>query len=314
MRRYSLLAGTAVLITATLGTVPVQAAEAESCREVRLAEPGWNDLTFTTGIMQTILSALGYEAQSDLLGLDIIYQSLKNKDLDVFMGYWDPAMVTYYEPYKADGSVETVHQNLEGAKYTFAVPQYVFDAGVKDIADLAAHADKFERKMYGIEPGSNQLMFDIIEDPAFKLSGWEVIESSEQGMLSEVDRAVRNKEWVVFQGWAPHPMNNDFELAYLTGGDAYYGPNLGAATVHTQVRQGYLQECPNVATLLKNVTFDLALENEGMAYLIRDNLTATDAAKKALTAHPDYLDGWLKGVTTFDGGDGLAAVKSALGL
>lgn len=314
MRRYSLLAGTAVMIIATLGTVPVQAAEPESCRQVRLAEPGWNDLTFTTGIMQTVLSALGYEAQSDLLGLDIIYQSLKNKDLDVFMGYWDPAMVTYYEPYKADGSVETVHQNLEGAKYTFAVPQYVFDAGVKDIADLATHAEKFERKMYGIEPGSNQLMFDIIEDPVFKLSGWEVIESSEQGMLSQVDKAVRNKEWVVFQGWAPHPMNNDFELAYLTGGDAYYGPNLGAATVHTQVRQGYLQECPNVAALLKNVTFDLALENEGMAYLIRDNLTATDAARKALTAHPEYLDGWLKGVTTFDGSDGLVAVKSALGL
>lgn len=312
MRRHSLLAGAAALFIAHLGTA--QAAEPESCRQVRLAEPGWNDLTFTTGIMQTVLSALGYEARSDLLGLEIIYQSLKNKDLDVFMGYWDPAMVTYYDPYKADGSVETVHQNLEGAKYTFAVPQYLFDAGVKDIADLAAHADKFERKMYGIEPGSNQLMFDIVKDPAFKLDGWEVIESSEQGMLSQVEKAVRNKEWVVFQGWAPHPMNNDFQLAYLTGGDAYYGPNLGAATVHTQVRQGYLQECPNVAALLKNVTFDLALENAGMAYLIRDNLGATEAAKKTLAAHPGYLDGWLKGVTTFDGADGLPAVKSALGL
>lgn len=312
MRRHSLLAGVGALFIAFLGTA--QAADPESCRQVRLAEPGWNDLTFTTGITQTILNALGYEASSDLLGLDIIYQSLKNKDLDVFMGYWDPAMVTYYEPYKADGSVETVHQNLEGAKYTFAVPQYVFDAGVKDIADLAAHADKFERKMYGIEPGSNQLMFDIVKDPAFKIEDWEVVESSEQGMLSQVDKAVRNKDWIVFQGWAPHPMNNDFELAYLTGGDAYYGPDLGAATVHTQVRQGYLQECPNVAALLKNITFDLALENEGMAYLIRDNLGAPEAAEKALAAHPDYLDGWLKGVTTFDGADGLPAVKSALGL
>jgi glycine betaine/proline transport system substrate-binding protein len=314
MHRHHLMAATAMLMLTTFATTPAVAAEPESCRQVRLAEPGWNDLTFTTGVMQTILASLGYEPKSDLLGLDIIYQSLKNKDLDVFMGYWDPAMVTYYEAYKADSSVETVHQNLEGAKYTFAVPQYVADAGVKDIADLAQHADKFERKMYGIEPGSNQLMFDIIKDPAFKLDGWEVIESSEQGMLSQVDKAVRNKSWIVFQGWAPHPMNNDFPLAYLTGGDAYYGPDLGAATVHTQVRQGYLQECPNVATLLKNVTFDLPLENEGMAYLIRDSLSAADAAKKALTAHPEYLDGWLKGVTTFDGSDGLTAVKSTLGL
>lgn len=305
-----------LLLTTALSLVPTLASalESESCAKVRLAEPGWNDLTFTTGVTTVILDGLGYKAESNLLGLDIIYQSLKNKDLDVFMGYWDPAMVSYYQAYKADDTVETVHQNLTGAKYTFAVPQYVYDAGVQDIADLAAHADKFDKKMYGIEPGSNQLMFDITKDAKFKLADWEVVESSEQGMLTQVDKAVRNKEWIVFQGWAPHPMNNEFPLAYLTGGDAYYGPDLGAATVHTQVRKGYLDECPNVAALLKNITFDVPLENEGMGYLIKDSLSATDAATKALKAHPDYLDKWLAGVTARDGSDGAAAVKKALGL
>lgn len=307
----------ALATTAALSVLfisPLSAAEPDSCGTVRLAEPGWNDLTFTTGVTEVLLKGLGYETSSTLLGLDVIYQGLKNKDVDVFMGYWDPAMVTYYEAYKAEGSVETVRQNLSGAKYTFAVPQYVYDAGVHDIADLAAHADKFERKMYGIEPGSNQLMFDIIKDPAFKLDGWEVVESSEQGMLAQVDKAVRKQEWVVFQGWAPHPMNNDFPLAYLTGGDAYYGPDLGAATVHTQVRQGYLQECANVAALLKNMTFELAFENKGMAYLIRDSMTGTEAAARAIKEQPEYLEAWLAGVTTRDGGDGLAAVKASLGL
>jgi glycine betaine/proline transport system substrate-binding protein len=307
---------TLLLIAASLSFVPAlaAAAEPESCAKVRLAEPGWNDLTFTTGVATVILNGLGYKAESNLLGLDIIYQSLKNKDLDVFMGYWDPAMVSYYQSYKADGSVETVHQNLEGAKYTFAVPQYVYDAGVHDIADLAAHADKFDKKMYGIEPGSNQLMFDITKDAKFNLEDWEVVESSEQGMLTQVDKAVRHKDWIVFQGWAPHPMNNDFPIAYLTGGDAYYGPDLGAATVHTQVRKGYLDECPNVAALLKNITFDVPLENEGMGYLIHDGMSAADAADKALKAHPDYLDKWLAGVSAQDGSDGTAAVKKALGL
>jgi glycine betaine/proline transport system substrate-binding protein len=310
MRASSLLLSACILILPTAAV----AAEPEACRTVRLAEPGWNDLTFTTGVTAVILNSLGYKAQSDLLGLDIIYQSLKNKDLDVFMGYWDPAMVSYYQTYKDDGSVETVHKNLEGAKYTFAVPQYVYDAGVHDIADLAKFAEKFEEKMYGIEPGSNQLMFDIVADKKFKLDGWEVVESSEQGMLTQVDKAVRRKDWIVFQGWAPHPMNNDFPLAYLTGGDAYYGPDLGAATVHTQVRKGYMGECPNVAKLLSNITFDIPLENEGMGFLIRDSMTPVDAAKKALKAHPDYLDTWLAGVTTVDGKDALPTVKEALGL
>jgi glycine betaine/proline transport system substrate-binding protein len=306
----------AVLLVGALGVVaiPAFAADPASCKTVRLAEPGWNDLAFTTGIASVLLKGLGYQPDSKLLGIEVIYQSLKNKDLDIFLGYWDPAMAGYYEAYKKDGSVETVHQNLVGAKYTFAVPQYVYDAGVHDIADLAKFSDKFGKKMYGIEPGSNQLMFDIIKDPKFSLTGWDVVESSEAGMLAEVKRKVAAKDWVVFQGWAPHPMNNDIKLAYLTGGDAYYGPDLGAATVSTQVRKGYAQECPNVAKLLDNLTFDVPMENTGMGYLIQDGMAPTDAATRLLKADPKVLDAWLAGVTTLDGRDGLAAVKQSLGL
>ena len=297
-----------------LAAGPAFAADPAACKAVRMAEPGWNDLTFTTGVASVLLEGLGYQPSSKVLGVDVIYQGMKNKDLDVFLGYWDPAMVSYFEPFKKDGSVETVHQNLEGAKYTFAVPQYVYDAGVHDIADLAKFADKFEKKMYGIEPGSNQLMFDIIKDPKFNLAGWDVVESSEQGMLAQVKRATARNAWIVFQGWAPHPMNDDFKLAYLTGGDAFFGANFGAATVHTQVRLGYTQECPNVAKLLNNITFNVPMENVGMGYLIKDGMKPTDAAKKVLVADPKVLDAWLAGVTTLDGGDGAAAVKKSLGL
>ena len=293
---------------------PALAGEPASCKTVRLAEPGWNDLAFTTGVASVLLKGLGYQPDSKLLGLEVIYQSLKNKDLDVFLGYWDPAMVSYYENYKKDGSVETVHRNLVGANYTFAVPQYVYDAGVHDIADLAKFPDKFDKKMYGIEPGSNQLMFDIIKDPTFKLDGWDVVESSEAGMLSEVKKKVTTQDWIVFQGWAPHPMNNDIKLAYLTGGDKYYGPDFGAATVSTQVRQGYAQECPNVAKLLDSLAFNVPMENIGMGYLIQDGMAPGDAATKLLKADPKRLDAWLAGVTPLDGQDGLAAVKQSLGL
>src|SRR3569623_677713 len=79
---------------------PALAGEPASCKTVRLAEPGWNDLAFTPGVASVLLKGLGYQPDSKLLGLEVIYQSLKNKDLDVFLGYWDPAMVSYYENYK----------------------------------------------------------------------------------------------------------------------------------------------------------------------------------------------------------------------
>lgn len=290
------------------------AADSADCRVVRLAEPGWNDLAFTTGIAMSLLKALQYEPQSQLLGIDVIYTSLKTRDLDVFVGYWDPAMVNYYKPYKEDGSVEKVRTNLAGAKYTFAVPTYVWEAGVKDFSDLQKFAEKFDSKLYGIEPGSNQLMLDAVKDPALGLQNWEVVESSEQGMLSQVARFIRNKSFIVFQGWAPHPMNSKFDIKYLTGGDKFYGPDFGAATVDTQVRKGYLQECPNVAKLLENLAFDVDYENRGMGYIMNDAMTPEDAAMRAIKDEPQRLDVWLKGVSTFDGKDGLATVKSGLGL
>jgi hypothetical protein len=103
----------------------------------------------------------------------------------------------------------------------------------------------------------------MIGKGAFGLKDFKLVESSEQGMLAQVTRAGKKKDWIVFLGWEPHPMNVKYDMVYLTGGDDYFGPNFGGATVHTNVRAGYTQECPNVGKLLANLKFELKLENEG---------------------------------------------------
>lgn len=306
--------GVVSLFALALSTGVAIAGDVDSCRTVRMAEPGWNDLAFTTGVANVILDALGYTPKSDILGINVIYEGMKNNDVDVFLGYWNPAMVSYFDPYKKDGSIDTVRVNLTGAKYTFAVPSYVWEAGVKDFKDLSKFADRFEHQMYGIEPGSNQLMLDAIADPALDLKDWKVVESSEAGMLSEVGYKIKEKKFIVFQGWAPHPMNTMYDFRYLTGGDKYYGPDFGAATVSTQTRKGYAGECPNVGQLLKNLAFDIDFENAGMGYLINDGMQPQDAGLKAIRQNPEKLTAWLAGVTTFDGKPGLEAVKAKLGL
>ncbi len=297
-------------LLAIASTVPAYA----DCSLVRLAEPGWTDLALTTAVTQVLLEGMGHETETDILGIPVIYESMKRSDLDVFMGYWDPAMESYFDAYRDSGEIETIHTNLEGAKFTWAVPSYVYEAGVHSFADLAAHADEFDEKLYGIEPGSNDIMLDIVDKGEFGLGDWKVVESSEQGMLSQVDREVRRKNWIVFLAWAPHPMNTRFDLRYLEGGDAYYGPDFGGANVSTQVRKGYAEECPQVGKLLTQLTFDVAMESEGMGYILDDGMTAKEAARKLIAAHPETLDGWLDGVETMDGGAALPAVKADLGL
>jgi glycine betaine/proline transport system substrate-binding protein len=134
-------------------------------------------------------------------------------------------------------------------------------------------------------------------------------------MLSQVARSVKRKKPVVFLGWEPHPMNANFDMAYLTGGDDWFGPNFGGATVYTNVRKGYGQDCPNVGRLLKNLKFSLAMENEIMGAILNDGVEPNKAAAAWLKKNAGVLDGWLAGVETVDGGaGGLAAVKKHLGL
>jgi glycine betaine/proline transport system substrate-binding protein len=301
---------------AVLAAGTAAAADPESCRTVRLSDVGWTDITSTTAATTVVLEGLGYEPETELLSVPVTYTSLKNKDIDVFLGNWMPTMGGDVRPYLDDGSVENVGVNLEGAKYTLAVPQYLADQGLKDFADIAQFEEELDGKIYGIEPGNdgNRLILQMIEEDAFGLGGFELVESSEQGMLAQVARATRSEEPIVFLGWEPHPMNANFELAYLSGGDEWFGPDYGGATVYTNVRAGLLEECPNLGQLLKNQKFTLQMENEIMGAILDGGEPPEDAASAWLEEHPDVLETWLDGVTTFEGEPGLSAVKQHLGI
>lgn len=291
------------------------AGDAETCRAVRLSDLGWTDIALTNTTAELILGAMGYEPSQTLLALNITFDSLRNGDIDVFQGNWRPVQDLDYKAYFDDGSVIPVATNLTGAKYTLAVPKYVFDAGLTSFDDLQRFADKLDHKIYGIEPGTNKPLLDMIEKKAHGLDGnWEIVESSEAAMLTQVQRAAETKEWIVFLGWQPHPMNVNMDIAYLAGGDAEFGPDFGGATVHTIVRKGYPEQCPNVTKFFSNFVFDIDYENAGMNMIMTDGLEARDAAIRMLKEHPGKLDTWLKDVQTFDGKPALATVKAELGI
>ena len=314
MRFMSKILATALSLAVSAGAA--FAAEPDSCKTVRFADVGWTDITATTALTSRLLTGLGYEPRTDVLSVPVTYASLKNKDIDVFLGNWMPTMENDLKPYREDKSVEVLGANLEGAKYTLAVPTYAFDAGLKSFADIAKFKDKLEGKIYGIEPGNdgNRLILDMITGDKFSLKEFELVESSEQGMLAQVERATARNEPIVFLGWEPHPMNAKFKMSYLAGGDDVFGPNFGGATVYTNVRAGYTTECPNAGKLISNMKFTLQLENEIMGKILFDSQEADKAAEDWLKANPASLDAWLKDVTTFDGKPGLEAVKASLGL
>src|SRR5271165_3118041 len=293
------------------------AGDPESCKTVKFSDVGWTDITATTAITSEILKGLGYTPKVTVLSVPVTYASMKNKDIDVFLGNWEPSMENDRKPYIADKSVVVVGANLPtGAKYTLAVPQYTYDKGLKDFADISKFKESLKGKLFGIEPGNdgNRLVLDLIKADKFGLKDFQLVESSEQGMLAEVQRATSHKEDVVFLGWAPHPMNVNFKIQYLTGGDDSFGPNFGGAVVYTNERAGWAEQCPNAAKLIKQLVFTVDIENEVMNKILTDGLEGPKAAQAWLKTNPKELAAWLDGVTTFDGKPGLEAVKKSLGL
>ena len=307
------------VLLAALLSLPVitHAAEPAQCATVNFSDVGWTDITVTTAVASTLLDALGYTTKTTMISVPVTYKSLADgKNMDVFLGNWMPTMENDIKPYRDAGTVETVRANLENAKYTLAVPEALYNKGLKDFADLPEFKQELGAKIYGIEPGNdgNRMIQTMIDKNAFGLkdAGFKVVESSEAGMLSQVDRAQRRGTDVVFLGWEPHPMNTRFKMKYLTGGDDFFGPNYGQATIYTNTRKGYSEECSNVGQLLKNLVFSLDMESTLMGEVLDKKIKPNVAAKAWLKQNPQVLDTWLAGVTTLDGKPGLEAVKASL--
>ncbi len=288
-----------------------QAADPESCKAVRLSDPGWTEIGVMNGIAGILYDALGYQSESKVLSLPVTFASMKTKDIDVFFGNWMPSQGADIQPYLDDKSVENLAVNMEGAGYGIVVPQYVADAGVKSVTDVMAHKDKFGGKFYGIEPGNdgNRSILTIISEEKNNLAGFELIESSEAGMLTEAEKAIKNNEWILFLAWTPHPVFGEMKIHYVEGVNSY---GFGPATVYTNTRAGWAAECPNAAKLVSNFKYDLKMVGGMMAPVLKDGKDQKVVAAEWVRANPDTVNKWLDGVTTIDGGDAMAAVAAAL--
>lgn len=307
----------AVAVLASLAALPrAEAAEPAACHSPSFSDVGWTDISVTTVMSAMVLQALGYTPEVQILSVAVTFESLKQGDTDIFLGNWMPLQEPIQKPLVDAGQIEVVRPNLEGALIGFAVPAYTHEAGLKTYADIAKFKDQLGGKIYSIEAGSsaNSTILQAISDNAFDLGGFELVESSEQGMLAQVQRAIQAEQPILFFGWRPHPMNVRYELAYLTDGNDTFGPDDGAATVLTNTRAGLSGECPNLGKFLSNLAFTVEAEDVMMSYVLDEGLEPKAAAERWLKENPAALDAWLADVTTVAGEPGLPAAKAALGL
>lgn len=274
---------------------------------VRFGYVQWPGVTVKTHVAAKIAQYLGYETELTAAPETVIFRSLENDDLDIFLGNWLPTMELTFNEYQEKGVVHNVRINLEDVVYRTAVPAYVYEAGVESLADLQENADKFNNEIYGLEPGNagNIVIQDAIDDNTYNLEDWSLRESSTAGMLSSVQRAVDNEEWIAFNGWKPHYMNLMFDLKYLEDPEGIWGEE---DSVYTAAREGYQNENPNFYQFLEQFTVTAPIQNIWIDEYQNKDRDPEEVAEEWIANNLDIVNQWVFGVRTTDGRMGRKAI------
>ena len=301
----------AIVAMAVQFAAPVASAEYEE-GTVRFGTPTWPGVTVKTEVAARIMEAIGYQTRSTNASPAFAINSLKTDDLDVYLGGWMPTEKHMIEPAQEKGEVEVLATNISGAIMGIAVPEYVWNAGVRSEADLAEHADKFNSKIYGIEAGSgfNDSIKSAIGNDRHGLGGWELVPSSTSAMLSQVGRKIDRDEWIVFLGWTPHWMNVTYDIKYLK---AVGEPKIAdtRSDVLTVVNPKLRERAPEVAKFLGQYVVDKQHQSTWVLEYSYNDREKGAVASEWIAANLDTVAEWLDGVKTRDGQPAIEAVREA---
>lgn len=310
---------TTTRLMAALALLPLAAhanAATDEATQVSFVAPPWPGVTVKTEIMAQILAPLGYTNERQELSSTVGYKTLQTGDSDVFLAGWLPAQQESFNAAMDDGSIVDLGNNVTGARMGFAVPGYVYDAGVTSAEQLddPENRERFEGRYYSIESGSTVSDFinDAKRNDTYGLGDWELLESSTPGMLSAVRSAYDEKRWVAFYGWTPHWMVPEFDMHILDDPEGIYGENQGRSDVRTIVAKPFSEANPNLMRLLDQFVLTADQQSDFIREYGLEERELETVAHDWLQNHPDELAEFLDGVTTRDGEPGLAAVKASL--
>ncbi|KXS43954.1 MAG: ABC-type proline/glycine betaine transport system, periplasmic component [Candidatus Frackibacter sp. T328-2] len=277
-------------------------------KEVTFGHVNWPGVTVKTEVAKQVLEALGYKVKKKALTQTVLFEGMKNDEIDAFLGNWMPTMKVNFKPYNEEGVIENVTVNLEKALYQTAVPKYVWEAGVKSMADLNKYADKFDRKIVGIEPGNdgNQIIQNAIENNNYNLKDWELVSGSTAAMLSAVGKATKTKEWIAFNGWKPHWMNVKYDIKYLDDPEGIWGGN---DKVYTAARPELKKEMPNFYKFLEQFKVNAQIQSKWILEYQKKGRPAEEVAQEWIKNNIDLVKKWVSGIKTVDEKDAVEVIE-----
>ncbi len=263
-----------------------EAATTKGMKKVEIAYVEWSCATASSHVVKAVLQEkMGYDVEITPVSAAAMFQALAAGDVDVMTTAWLPVTHGSYLE-KIQDDVVNLGTNLEGAGIGLVVPQYVT---IDSIAEMNAHADKFDGKIIGIDPGAGIMGKTEKVLTEYGLDQFKLMEGTGAMMTASLANKIKNNEWVVVTGWTPHWKFAKWDLKYLEDPKKVYG---GAEHVNTIVRKGLKEDMPEVYAFLDKFHWTLAEIGEVMAWNA-DGSDPDESANRWIKENPEKVDSWL---------------------
>jgi len=273
-----------VLASFTLASCSGGKKKATDKKEVTIAMVNWIECIANTNLAKAVLEEKGYDVK--LINADVapVFAAVAKGNADLFMEVWEPIT---HKPYmeKFGDQVEHLGTIYDQGLLGLVVPAYVT---INSIDELNSVKDKFDGKIIGINPGAGimNITKDVIKDYSLD---YELVASSEAGMLASLKKAYDKQEWVVVTGWKPHTMFARYDLKILEDPKKVMGE---AETISVIATKGWAGENPELATFFKNFKMNDDLLGSLMVAVESNPGKESEAAKEWYHQHKELVDSW----------------------
>lgn len=253
---------------------------------VKIAYVEWACATASANVVKAVLEEkLGYKVDLLPVSAAAMWQALASGDVDGITTAWLPHTHQHYLD-KVKDKVVDLGVNCEGAAIGLVVPTYVT---IDSITELNAHAQKFNGKIIGIDPGAGIMSLTEKAIKDYQLTDMKLMEGSGAMMTAVLRDKIKKKEWVVVTGWTPHWKFARWHLKYLKDPKGIYG---GAEEIHTIVRKGLDKDKPEVYRFLDKFHWTLADIGQVMGWTA-EGIAPEKAAKRWVKENPAKVNAWL---------------------
>ena len=282
-----------ILMVTLVATTALFANGEQEAQEVNLTYVNWEEGVAWTHFFQTVLEdEMGYDVTITAADVGPAFASVAAGDQDFFMEAWLPGL---HEPYYNEDDFVDVSTIYEDGVVGLIVPQYMADAGVTTLSDLADPevAEQLDYQITGIDAGAGMMIAtqdEVMPQYGLDEMGYELVASSSPAMLAAVESAIANEEFIVGMGWQPHSMFGRYPLTILEQDEEQIWP---VDDIKILGRNGVEEDLPEVVEFFENVMWTNDTIGELMVYIADSNLDTLEAAREWKNANRDVWEDWL---------------------